>query len=437
MTKYQLILITCMILLLGDGFQSYARNKDPVLSNSKPFFLSDTKGIVNTVALDISTETSWIEKILTSVLKSTESNVGKRRVWQLQNVWADPFVFRLIVGLICYFIFNAIILLLFILQHSLATQIRETRKKRLRNRFLSLITAYLFEDKNDRILKKLKSIKEKSQRQILINEIVLLLNNLSGEISQQLKNLYVLLKLRQDSVHKLSLPDWQTIIQGIKELEALGIKEEIGAIQNLLNHHNREIRVEAHYAYLKMSENDPWFFLNHLKYPLTSWEQLNLYFISKVNKLQVPEFENWLHSGYLSVVLFCLKMIALYGQLSAAPSVMELLQHENEKVRRYAIETLSILYYEEASPEFRKIYPRETYSNKKQILKAMRNLQDNSSLGFFISIFEKEDDFTLRFLAAQALVSLNETGINALQTVNPLSIENKAIIKHVLDKRIK
>lgn len=359
-----------------------------------------------------------------------------KKYWSPQDFIDNPLVKKLIEYLILYFLISIVILLGIIYFHSFRSQIRNYKKVKLRNQIQNLLSVYLVDENQEQAIRELKKIQKKAQRQLLINEIEVLLANLSGEISEQLKELYLLLNLQKDSVDKLHQRDWETVITGIKELERFRIREKAGAIKKLLNSHHEEVRVEAHYAYLVMSEDDPWFFLDQIENSLTHWEQLNLHYLVKMNTLQVPEFSRWLNSPYPSVVLFCLKMIALNGQLDAASQVLPLLDHENEEIRRSAIETLSSLYFLPASSAFRRIYSQETKKNKRAILKAMQNIQDEDNFDFLDKLFIQEEDFEVLLLTAQALYLLNGKGSDAMTKYLGISDEKKAIIKHVLDERI-
>lgn len=369
-------------------------------------------------------------------LKTVNKQVPDQTRWYLRNILNDPFIVRLIKYLIVYFLVSVLILLSVVYFHSRRSQVKTIGRVKLKNKIQQLLSEYLFGDEKDKVVNELKIIKKRSDRQLLINEIEMLLGNLSGEISDQLKWLYLLLGLEKDSVHKLISDDWETVIRGIKELETMNLQEETGSIKHLLNHRARQVRISARYAYIKMSKDDPWHFLDDFQYTLTTWDQLNLYSIVKVNKLAVPEFSRWLNSPNLSVLYFSLKMIALNNQLEAAPAVMQYINHENEKVRRYAIETLSSLYYEPASSTLRVVYFKETPKNKRSILKTMLEMQDQSNYGFLVKLFAVEEDYERLLLIAKALYTLNEKGIVALEQYKNGSDVKRAIVQHVFDERI-
>jgi len=339
--------------------------------------------------------------------------------------------------LVIFLFFNVFFGLIVVIVHRALLQMKTKKEKAIKEKLRELISSFLFDEDSQRSLQSLKKHKSKLERQSMIDEILLLKTNLSGEVSQKLKELYYQLELDKDSMNKLKHRKWEIKAKGLLELEKMDIREAASKIIPLLNSKIEPVRVEAYFAYIGISTDNPFSFLNHIRYPLTVWEQLNIYNIIKTNEIDVPDFSQWFHSSFLSVVLFSLKMAGLFEQLKVAHQIVELLDHEDAQIRHQAIDALGNLFYSDASSKLQAIFSKETAENQRAILACMRKLQDETNLVFLKEIFVQNTNFTLRLLAAKALIAHGEIGKEAIvSSLKAEDKEGKSIQQHVFDTRI-
>ena len=77
----------------------------------------------------------------------------------------------------------------------------------------------------------------------------------------------------------------------------------------------------------RLSDDDPFEFLSHLKRPFSLWEQITLHELIIQHNIPVPSFKKWLTSPNPTVVMFALRMIREFKQKDAEDDVRETLDH--------------------------------------------------------------------------------------------------------------
>lgn len=370
---------------------------------------------------------------------SIKTGFVKLKRWMAVHLFPDHATLfsKIIFFLVILLFFNVFFGLIAVIVHRAMLQSKTKKENEMKEKLRELISSFLFDEDTQSSLKSLKKYKSKLERQSMIDEILLLKTNLSGEVSQKLKELYYQLELDKDSMKKLKHRKWEIKAKGLLELEKMDIREASTKIVPLLNSKNEPVRVEAYFAYIRLSSSDSFSFLNHIRYPLTAWEQLNIYNIIKTNKIDVPDFSQWFQSSFPSVVLFSLKMAGLFEQSKVALQIVKLLDHEDAQIRYQAIDALGNLYYRDASPKLKAIFSKETTENQKAILVCMQQLQDEMNLVFLKEVFVQNTNFTLRLLAAKALAAHGEIGKEAIvSSLKAEDKEGKSIQQHVFDTRI-
>jgi|GEM_PF-564689 len=385
------------------------------------------------------TPNAFFKQGVSHLTNSIKTGFVKIKRWMVVNLLPDnttSFI-TIIYFLVIFLFFNVFFGLIVVIVHRALLQMKTKKEKAIKEKLRELISSFLFDEDSQRSLQSLKKHKSKLERQSMIDEILLLKTNLSGEVSQKLKELYYQLELDKDSMNKLKHRKWEIKAKGLLELEKMDIREAASKIIPLLNSKIEPVRVEAYFAYIGISTDNPFSFLNHIRYPLTVWEQLNIYNIIKTNEIDVPDFSQWFHSSFPSVVLFSLKMAGLFEQLKVAHQIVELLDHEDAQIRHQAIDALGNLFYSDASSKLQAIFSKETAENQRAILACMRKLQDETNLVFLKEIFVQNTNFTLRLLAAKALIAHGEIGKEAIvSSLKAEDKEGKSIQQHVFDTRI-
>lgn len=341
--------------------------------------------------------------------------------------------------LVIYFIVSMLIILIVIMIHRNWMDSEEKRKQVLREKYQALLVDFLFSSENaNKVPADIKKIASSIfNRKILIDQMIDLSINLSGETKDRLRNLFFALKLEKDSIRKVYHRKWHVKVKGFHELAFMDIIEANEQIIRCLHSKNDIIRMEAQLAMVRLSHGDSFSFLDHLQKPFTLWEQLTVYETIMFHNLPIPNFDRWLYSKNKTVVQFALRMIDIFKQRETYPNLFWMLVNEDTEIRWLTIRTIGNLKIKDAIPHLKRLYKTETYQNCLAIIQALAKMPDEIVLNFLRLVIDKEEDVQLQIEAAIAINNMGEVGRNTLQKLMDSDYKNyQIIIKHVLDKRI-
>lgn len=353
----------------------------------------------------------------------------------------SPLFITILYVVILYSILTLIILLIIILLHRSRLQRESSRAGYLKEAYQQKLMDYLFDEKaREQSLKDLQRIASgRFNRQVLIDQMIDLSVNLKGRIKEMIRELYLALGLKEDSLKKAYSRKWHQNVKGFRELAFMNIRDANQKIVECLNSSNEILRMEAQIALVRLSDKEPYQFLHLMQRPLAKWEQITLHELVIQHNLRVPAFREYLESANLSVVIFALEMAAWFGQKEAEPDIFRMLRHPDEEVRYTAFRVCGDLKLERSLPELREIYPEEPYRNRLEILRTFTRIPDAGYLDFLKSVLDAEEDVQLQIQATKAMENTGEPGISMLIKLMKSKSGYKnyqIIIRHVLDGRI-
>jgi HEAT repeat protein len=342
---------------------------------------------------------------------------------------------------ILYSIVTLITLLIIILLNRRRLEREELLNEYLLEKYQQLLMNYLFdEEKREYAFKELNRVADnRINRQILIDQMIDLSVNLKGDIKEEIQSLFLLLGLKRDSLEKAHSRKWHENVKGFRELAFMNIRDANEQIINSLNSNNEILRMEAQIAMVRLSDGNPYEFLDLLKKPLSLWEQVTLHELQIQHNLEVPDFKQWFTSENPTVVMFALEMVAWYKQRGAGEELIRLFEHDNEMVRHTAFKVCGEIKLKMTLPALAKKYPEETLKNKIEILQTFAKIPDEKYLTFLKSVLDTEEEVQLQILATKAMENTDEPGISMLIKLMKSKSEYKnyqIIIRHVLDGRI-
>jgi tetratricopeptide (TPR) repeat protein len=341
--------------------------------------------------------------------------------------------------LIIYFIVSMIIILLVILGNRRRMEQKNKKKQSLKELYQQLLVDYLFSENNDETIIESfqKVINSNYNRKILIDQMIDLSINLTGEAKDKLRNLYITLSLDKDSIIKAHSNLWHIKVKGFRELTFMDITDANEEITRCLQSNNDILRMEAQLALVRLNHEDSFGFLDYLGKTFTLWEQLTVYETIMFHNLPVPHFDRWLYSKNKSVVIFAIRMIDIFKQKETYPNLFWMLVNEDPEIRLHTIRVIGNLRVKEALPHLKRLYKTENYANCIAIIQAIAKIPDESIINFLKLVIDKEDDVQLQIEAAIAINNSGEIGKIALEKLLKSDYKNyQIIIKHVLDKRI-
>jgi hypothetical protein len=397
------------------------------LSRAKKFYLK---------AAEINPQSLYIKYRLTEI----DQYKGKlSRVVFFFNFDKPDLLIKSLTFFIGYFICSMLIILVVILGNRRKMEQLEKRKQSLRELYQELLIDYLFSELNEDpiIIRFKKAIASNFNRKILIDQMIDLSINLTGDVKEKLRGLYLILSLDKDSITKAYSHRWHIKVKGFHELAFMDITDANEEIIRCLLSNNDIVRMEAQLALVRLNHEDSFGFLDHLEKPFTLWEQLIIYETIMFHNLPVPQFDRWLFSKNKSVVLFSIRMIDFFKQKETYPNLFWMLVNEDPEVRYHTIRVIGNLRIKDALPHLKRLYKTENYDNCLAIIQAIAKMPDESILNFLKLVLDKESDVQLQIEAAIAINNTGEIGKLTLEKLLLSDYKNyQIIIKHVLDKRI-
>jgi hypothetical protein len=192
----------------------------------------------------------------------------------------------------------------------------------------------------------------------------------------------------------------------------MGIREGNEEMLNSLNSKNEILRMEAQIALVRLSNNDHFEFLSHLKRPFSLWEQITLHDLIIQHELPVPDFQRWLSSENPTVVMFALRMIREFKQKEAESEMKKVMLHRDPRVSKLAVEVAGDLDMRSSLDTMKRMYKFQEYNNCLEIVKSMGKMPDTSMLGFLKLVLDKEDDVQLQIEAVKAIENMGEVGVS-------------------------
>ncbi len=359
----------------------------------------------------------------------------------LERFQKSPLFITILYSVILYSIATLIILLIMILIQRTKLSREQKLRDYLMEQYQLLLMDYLFDGtKREASFFKLERLaRSRINRQILINQMIDLSVNLKGEIRDEIQTLYLRLDLKRDSLQKAYSRKWHNNVKGFRELAFMNIRDANDQIIRSLNSGNEILRMEAQIAMVRLSDDNPYEFLDLLKKPLSLWEQVTLHELQIQHNLKVPAFKKWFFSENDSVAIFALEMVSWYRQRGTGKEILKLFDHGNENVRATSYKVCGDIGLKMALPAMIKKYHGETFNNKLEILTAFAKMPQEKYLKFLKSVLDLEEDVQLQIEATKAMENTGEPGISMLiklmKSKSPYK-NYQIIIRHVLDGRI-
>jgi hypothetical protein len=252
-------------------------------------------------------------------------------------------------------------------------------------------------------------------RECLIDKLVTAKKNLTGDAAAGLLRLYRQFGLDKDSEQKLSSLKWHIKARGIQELAWMEQKDQLSRIYRHTNNRNEFIRMEAQLAIVRLYGMEGLRFLDVVSEPISEWQQIKLLdHLPRKGGEPVKGIRGWLQSPNTSVLAFSLKLVAIHHQFELHDQVAACLGHRNAAVRVQAVKCLREIYNEKTSRLLIDHYPENGMAYQEAVLEALGAIGAESSILFLLSALRNENN-SLKLLAAQALAKLGQQGASALE----------------------
>ncbi|HZJ20654.1 MAG TPA: HEAT repeat domain-containing protein, partial [Pricia sp.] len=268
-------------------------------------------------------------------------------------------------------------------------------------------------------------LREDFNRKILVQILLDLRKDVSGDTQKRLFKLYQDLGLEKDAFKKLESWRWEVVSKGILELTLMQVEEAYPFIVKFINHRRGTIRKQAEIATVTLRPRGISYFLDTTKYRISEWQQLKLLDVVRNKEdFEPPRFKAWLTSTNTQVVLFALRLIKYYNQYynqnDANASLIELIKHKDRQVKQQAIDCLKEFHVIQALPTLKGVFPKCSVDTKLGILGAIAELGNTTDIEFLETVSQREGNFSVKSKA-----------VGAINTIAPESIMPTENIEHI------
>ena len=181
-------------------------------------------------------------------------------------------------------------------------------------------------------------------KQIMVDQMVIHHENLSGGAAKLIEQTYKLLELHRFSLKKLRSWSWKKRARAISELTKMNCDEAINEIKAISRSRNKSMSDKGLMALVRLDSQKGLQFLDSYEGDLTRWMQLNIHHhLNDINISLIPDFSRWFDNANLSVRIFAINMAGQFKQSPAIPALTNLLIHKDNRVVEAAIDALEIM----------------------------------------------------------------------------------------------
>ena len=306
-----------------------------------------------------------------------------------------PFILEINFVLGICFLILALMLLCVVFYLRLHKNMRNNRKEKLEILLLDFINNYLFNDEFDKSKGMVefgtRHLKSGYDRKIALKQLLVFDENLKGESSALIKELFFGLGLYNFLISDLSKAAWYNKARALFVFCHMDVKIPEELVEPLINSRRNEVRQQAILYLLNLPTDNPLGFLDKVDRGLTLWQQIYMENSLKNYPGEMPDFSKWLDHKIASVVVFCLKMIADHNQFENTPAMLKLIDHPDPGVRQQAIISLRKMEIQEMLPILIDKFPRENIDLKREILKTIREIGSEKELKLVAYSINSED----------------------------------------------
>lgn len=250
-----------------------------------------------------------------------------------------------------------------------------------------------------------KCAKSSLKRQIIINTLLKLRNEISGETADAIQNLYNQTGLIDQALIKLKHKKWDVVARAIKEFTQFEIKVVHNDIKLLVNHPKKEVRNEIQKYLVKLFCFDGLEFLNIMEKQLSEWDQIQLLgILQKSDNQKIPNITNWLKSNNVSVISFTIKLAKIFNQFESKDAILKLLHHPDQEIRIQAIDVIAYLGFFEAIEILKKDLNERSIEEQIAFFKMNEKMCTTADIPFIMGYINHEN-FDIR-LSANTIIEL-------------------------------
>ena len=207
----------------------------------------------------------------------------------------------------------------------------------------------------------------------------------------------------------------RTKIRTLKLIQSINGYASEAVLVRFLYHRKLELRYSARYAYMWLSQGNPFrFFDEDISMKLRKWDMMELHSILEHRRQvghTIPSFIKWVNtSAEEDVKTFFINEIRLYNETESAPVLAKQLNARSWSIRKESIRALGGLKYNEIEPRLFEMYSAQPEDIKQEIIAAISDMRTGEATEFFLTAYKDADNWNTRKALLKALYEYGDAG---------------------------
>jgi HEAT repeat protein len=270
----------------------------------------------------------------------------------------------------------------------------------------------LFKIRYERPLIFEQRIRHKALKYVMLEMSLILV----GETRHRLSYAFEKLGFIKEELHDLKHKNWWIRANACRNLSLMQARNAAGNLVPLLDDTSDDVRIEAAQAMLDIVGVDALSPILMTFKDVTPWMQIRLSrSILPMSAKAVPHLILGLKSEYAHVQKFCIEILGIIGDVSAAPIILEYIGYAIPEVQEISLIVLGKLGDEQSVPVILKYLRSENIQLQKAAAKAAGYLATPASIKPLNNLL-LYGQIELRFAAAEALSKIGDDGMQCLVT---------------------
>ncbi len=226
-------------------------------------------------------------------------------------------------------------------------------------------------------------------------------------------------------------------VQALKAIQSINCYVSEAVLVRFLYHRKLELRNAARFAYMWLSQSDPFrFFDEDTTMRLRKWDMAELHTIMQYRQhteYPMPSFMKWVNGQVEDdVKIFFVNEIKYFKQTDSCPPLAEQLNTRNIALRSEIIHTLAAMKYRPAEKKMVDSYDIQPEQIKWDIIEAVSTLKTGNGVSFLWQAYEEADDTVTRLMTIKALYEYNDVSREAFDALEAQATGfNKQMFAHV------
>lgn len=264
-------------------------------------------------------------------------------------------------------------------------------------------------------------------KEILVEDLIKIKNNLKGKTAKNILIIYKALDLNHYSASLIRDFRKHKKYEGIRHFQALGYKPGLSLLQKYLFHPNKVIRSNVNVAYLALSKGD-WKAVG--KVPIKRSIIATIKVMDVLHKEKIPQpihLDLWIESKDPMVLKLAVMAMVFYNYRNKSAEIIKLLYHENKALKIDVITAVQHLFLEKAEDDLLFLFQNEPLVIQLEMLKALGVIGSEKTIAFLKIEIPKQEIKDIKLKMVDSLNNLDPVGLDLLGNKD---IDTQKMINH-------